>query len=225
MPEFFDYKIDAIWTNGCSECFLSEQEMFEYAIAWIIKNGPLPLPNPGECETKYRVAYASCWEWRNPFLEDVFIPCSPEGCCWSVYKVCNDGGVITSTRILGTLANYQDCGLIIEACVFICDEELLPPAINQIDDNIVLKKNTKSFVVPNPNNGISELHFASNFSGEISIQIFDINGNSIKTIIRNKATKEIIIPIDISKNASGTYLYKVFYKDMEISKGEIILNR
>ena len=140
-PEFYDYQIHSITPSaGCSTCFLDEQQMFEYAINWVLKNGEHPLPALNECDDVYRVAYAACWEWRNPLIEDIFVPCSMEGCCWSLYELCNDDGDITVNRIWGTTSNYQDCGLPQAACVFICDEELIPPVINGIDEQDLIKR-------------------------------------------------------------------------------------
>ena len=63
---------------------------------------------------------------------------------------------------------------------------------------------------PNPFNPVTNISFVLNRSGEIKLQIFDIKGSLIQTLIDgNKNAGEYTISFDASSLPSGTYLYKL----------------
>jgi hypothetical protein len=77
---------------------------------------------------------------------------------------------------------------------------------------------------PNPFNPITNIGFRIADFGFVSIKIFDINGNEIKSLLnQNKPPGSYEIDFDASNFASGIYFYMLKVDDILISSKKMIL--
>ncbi len=75
-------------------------------------------------------------------------------------------------------------------------------ALSSTDTKAILNE---SFVYPNPSKGLFNFNFSSAFKGEVSIELFSIDGRQIESINLQKANKNFTHQINISSKASGIY--------------------
>jgi glucose/arabinose dehydrogenase len=68
---------------------------------------------------------------------------------------------------------------------------------------------------PNPTNGITQIDYSIAQASAVSIQLFDVTGRNVKTILNANdvvAGKHTVDVIDLEKFANGSYFYKIEVK-------------
>ena len=224
-PQFSDYEITSIVMSGdsCTNCsLLSEQEIFQFALGYLLKYGPLTPPGDGQCQTSWRTVNATCWKL---FPNGKYEKCpDTEGCCWSQYRICNNGGSLTYTKIDGS--NVQDtCWKIVtHICGFVCD--LLPLEIYQdpmtVDNGGEHMNGKYSFAVPNPSSESTEILFDYRQIGKVELTVFDKLGRNILSTKFDKTSRILKMPI---KNdfPSGVYSYIIKINNKIIDTGSFVV--
>lgn len=88
-----------------------------------------------------------------------------------------------------------------------------------------LENKIKSFVKPNPSEGIVDFYLISPEKGNYQIIIYDNNGNKVQDFELVKNQLEAIHRIDISNFGSGLYFYRVFNNGEAITSGKFIISK
>ncbi len=224
-PPFNDYEITSVnmSDSNCTGCLmLSEQEIFQFALGYLLKSGPLEPPMDGQCQTSWRTVNATCWKL---FPDGTYEKCpETEGCCWSQYEICNIGGVLTYTKINGSSVNDTCWKVLTHICGFVCD--LLPENIYQdpmtVDYGNENMHGKYSYAVPNPSSESTEILLDYNQVGKVEVSIFDKLGRNIKNLIFDKDSRILKMPI---KNdfPTGVYSYKIKLNNKIIDSGSFVV--
>ncbi len=82
--------------------------------------------------------------------------------------------------------------------------------------------NSSISLFPNPNKGLTKLLIDSEYSGEVSIMITDMLGNTINSSTLNKTTEQLEYNIDISTAASGMYFVQVLFNNTPVEIQKLI---
>lgn len=151
------------------------------------------------------------WNWR-------VIPCLPNAvCCFGHYKLCwNSDGVLNSISTTALLSIPSTC----------YPEETCYPACNFLDFEWVrsgvqtgkngINNDTKVEVIqiiPNPVNENLSLRVINDYKGKIKIDIYDLNGNNINSILGDKQDDLFVLDINLNNTLTGTYLIKIDFFD------------
>jgi hypothetical protein len=92
------------------------------------------------------------------------------------------------------------------------------------DNNINTESLTALRVYPNPTKGLTTFEIETGKDLEFGIEIFDINGKSIKTFSNIKSTgKRTLINWDTESFSKGTYLVRVTTSDHQIINSTLIV--
>ena len=78
---------------------------------------------------------------------------------------------------------------------------------------------------PNPFNPTTNIEFTLDKPGEVSLNIYDIRGNHVKTIFDNSYRKygKYSFSVDMSKQPSGIYIYALQVGDKKLAKKMMLL--
>ncbi len=98
-----------------------------------------------------------------------------------------------------------------------------PTTIEEV--NTVEKESVFS-VFPNPNNGIFNIQYELKTKANVIIEIYDIKGLRVKTLVNqlNQYEGQYTIPSDLSDLTSGTYICRIIMND-EVKSSKIIIAR
>jgi len=223
-PSFNDYEITEIDMSDpdCSNCPpMTAQEIFQFGISYLLKYGPIDPPDDTECDINWRIVNATCWKL---FPDGTFAPCEADGCCWSQYEICNNGGVLTYTKIGGSSTQDTCWQILTHICGFVCD--LLPEPIYQdpsgIDFSTEKMSGKYSYAVPNPSSESTEILFDYTQLGKVELTVFDKLGSEVLKAKFEKTGKIIKMPI---KNvfSSGVYSYKIRLNNKTIDNGSFVV--
>ena len=121
----------------------------------------------------------------------------------------NYGKSIIRFRFISDNINTNKEGWIIDDIVFRGYD--ISGKVNELKDEKI-----KAF--PNPTNGKISFDIPEKYSFNLMIEIIDIKGRSFF------AKLPVNRQIDITNNESGTYVYKIYYKNELISCGKLIKN-
>ncbi|MDA3843406.1 MAG: T9SS type A sorting domain-containing protein [Candidatus Kapabacteria bacterium] len=223
-PEFKDYKITGIDMSSaaCTTCIaLTEQDIFQYAISYLLKYGPMDPPADGACEINWRVVNAECWKL---FPDGRYEPCDADGCCWSQYEVCNIGGLLTYTKIDGSDGVNNCWEILTHVCGYVCD--ILPgPIYNNpsgVNYNAETMSGKYSYAVPNPSSESTEILFDFDQTGNAEIWVFNELGREVFNAKFEKTSK--ILKMHVNNNLkSGFYSYKIQLNNRIIDAGSFVV--
>ena len=218
-PTFYDYEILGFDydVNGCSGCNKTEQEMFQFAMGYLLKYGEHGLPDDGYCLNQYRMLHESCW-MKDPDSSRYYPCAETEQCCWSQYEICIDLGDTTITEIDGGYPDSTICDYPTQPCFFVCD--LLPEykssVLPEMQESIM---RSSSEIRPNPNNGEAELDLISHETGEMKLRIYSSNGHLQQEFHIQKSEYHLVYPFKLTNISNGVYFYKILKDNIEISHG------
>ncbi len=86
------------------------------------------------------------------------------------------------------------------------------------------KSNAAPIVYPNPSANVFNTKFNLTESGTVNFYLYDINGNLVKELLRNKAeTGENIFTFSTNPLAAGTYLLKIVLNDKVFNTQQVIV--
>jgi len=215
-----DFRINRIETDaGCDGCYFSSetwQDMMETAIRYVLLGGMHSLPREGETFTDYRIIFLPCW--KN--VDGVLVQCHSESCCISVYDITKEDGefIITFKYRTNVVTNCEDPD---PNCVLFCVE----PVKNEKDKKDInhILNNSNSFTIPNPVQDKIEIHYISDFIGNIKIEIYNNNGNLVLNKVYTKNVNELVMNLKISDFTNGSYRYIIKSGLNKLSDGSFII--
>ncbi|MDP3555990.1 MAG: T9SS type A sorting domain-containing protein [Bacteroidota bacterium] len=107
---------------------------------------------------------------------------------------------------------------------FVVDSAKINPIYNFVGINKIFLDKNKISLYPNPTNGIINLEFELNQAANITIEICDILGKKIKTILPSFYQQEtdVSIKTDLGELESGVYFIKIRINTSEITTKLII---
>lgn len=92
------------------------------------------------------------------------------------------------------------------------------------NDNIVNISDNSS-IIPNPNNGTFKLNYISDYAGEFTFTVYNINGEEISSQSFKKTIKEFSTSININGLINGTFIYVIAIDGIPDAKGIITINK
>lgn len=219
---YLDYKINTFrLSEGCQYCNLPNEEYYSEVINWLLENGILGIPENNQCDTTYRTISARCWRFVPDGNFTRIEPCENDTtCCWSRWRVCNNGGNITKEVLDGSdyTTNCPPSGCVAFCWGYPTKTPTLIKGLKDIDNNLLT-----SFIKPNPTRNEIEIVVQGDYIGTIVLKITDIIGNEIMRTQSNKKSKSISIPFDISNISAGLYNYYITADNRTINTGKIIV--
>jgi aminopeptidase N len=98
----------------------------------------------------------------------------------------------------------------------------IPPSVD-LNTSFYLYQN-----FPNPFNSFTKIPFAIDINGYVKLEIFDVNGKKIRTLIEDFLTEGKIVEWDGKDNlgrvvASGIYLYRAQFENQNISRKMLMI--
>lgn len=136
------------------------------------------------------------------------------------YNVLFSSGLLSGNTVINLTANnYSLCVLDLIPCS-LCDQAIIledPTFVNSAPDN------NECIIFPNPVNNSTVIRFRG--GGKISIKLFDVNGQLIKTIL-NEVTKAGMheLPIDCSLLTKGCYTIEIADREKKIFRKMVLIN-
>ena len=116
---------------------------------------------------------------------------------------------IEASTVLGAKTIYQMA--ISDESVFVAPIILEPvvlrsKALETTKKGTIISTKQFSLIYPNPSTGIVNIDFTSQEDGQLMIEIFDLQGKKIQSIVRESANAEAL---DLSNLENGMYLIRV----------------
>jgi hypothetical protein len=154
------------------------------------------------------------------------MPCLSD-CCESVHDITVDAnGNISS--VLVTPINFQpNCPEPIPACSI---QACIPYIMNdsEASQRYGVNENISSFettyIKPNPTTGKTDIYFNSDITGNLSLSVYDIIGNTVITAEINKTQHECVFNIDASLLADGVYNFRITTEGIIIATGRFVVS-
>ena len=147
MSTFNDISLDEIRLTFDGTCdsicvsMIPMQDIHSQVVNYLLTNKFNHYPDPGHCETYYRLFQSSCWSdfydegywhyWRSnepPYgIDSAYYPservmrqCQPSNCCWSQYQICTPPAGPPYT-LLEQYSDPEPCYIAPYPCEFICN--------------------------------------------------------------------------------------------------------
>lgn len=232
---YIDIVLDSVRFEGVCNCAIQMHAVMKEAVGIVLRDVVGYDLDIGECKDKIRVATGSCWA----YVYSLDVPpekiglhqCEIESCCWARYEICRINEQEFSREYIdGSMSDTDTCHVYHQLCEMICGDLSFEGI-----DTVTMSRNLdyeyeysgdgKSWAVPNPTNGLVDIHVESSEIGEISIAISDLNG---RELIRRSGVKEGAFfneKFDLNKFHSGLYFYQVYISGRLLFNGKISLNK
>ncbi|MCK5742197.1 MAG: T9SS type A sorting domain-containing protein [Chlorobi bacterium] len=222
-PIFNDYYVLSMDMKDpdCLNCGLTQQDLFQYGLAYLLRNGPFSPPADEECDIYWRIVTASCWQFSP---DSIYTKCDVDGCCWSQFRICNSGGNYTYEKIDGSGGADTCWQILTHICGYVCDLEPIgiiqnPTTINNNTGNM---NGEFSYAVPNPSSDGTEILFDYEQIGMVELIVYDKLGREVLIAKFEKSNRILRMPIQNSFS-SGMYSYKIKLANKIIDSGSFIV--
>jgi hypothetical protein len=224
-PSYWDLSLDSVAVDpSCKNCpSISEEFVFRFAMNWVLKYGAHTSIGQNECDTSYRVVFASCWNFTQDTL--LFIPCSGDSqCCVKRYVVCRDNSYNYTYSLLESISTSVPlCNQITRPCKFMCDQNPMPKVPTDEKESQNANTINRIYTKPNPANDNIEICYFSDFRGVIELEVHSMQGDLILTRKVNKNQIHLYIPLDLKNINNGIYLFNLKAEGQIIAKDKFII--
>jgi hypothetical protein len=205
----YDFTLEALM-NAAIKKLLSETEN--------IFNTPLP------CTVVVR--NPQCW---NDITYNASYPCGNTTCCATTYTVYEFNNTIYADTIrhYDGVNPYQcpdGCNDLCGANIIV--NEVVPDMYNPTyiyEDEISNDSEIK--ILPHPANGKTEIIYTSTIEGDLELILYDILGNEVFRLIKNKNSRTLNFDIDVSNLSNGVYQIIIVKKGILLIKNNFIINK
>jgi hypothetical protein len=75
---------------------------------------------------------------------------------------------------------------------------------------------SKPEIIPNPAKDLLTVSFDADYIGNIKLEIFNLNGDIVQSVTRDKKNNSFATPIDISELVSGSYIIYIYINDSQM---------